>query len=342
MHKLSLIIIFLIAFKASRAQLPLIKKETPVLTPKKSTSAKKVTIKRLPMTTGSEQNYLQLTKNELQNLVDDGKFDALYELANRYFQDGDYINALVYFKDAFVKANNYKAAFMASFCYYLGLGTPLNYTETNTWATYAATYNYAPALYRLGSLYNDGLGVSQSFSDANVYFKKAFNIISGKPAAKLDPWEETTMGVLYIRGYFVTKDENQAFKWYQKSAQDGCIIGQYNLGWAYSEGTGTSVDKRAAFEWYTKAAQAGFPMAQNNLGSMYLDGDGVNTDEQLGFNWQMKGAIQGYSMAEFNVGNDYENGFGVEKDISEAIKWYRKATAQGYSPASTRLKLLTK
>ena len=46
----------------------------------------------------------------------------------------------------------------------------------------------------------------------------------------------------------------------------------------YFKGRGVSRDYNEAAKWYNKAAEQGVAYAQNNLGSMYYDGRGVSRD----------------------------------------------------------------
>ena len=61
-------------------------------------------------------------------------------------------------------------------------------------------------------------------------------------------------------------DENfeEAFKWYQKSAEQGLARGQNNLGYMYEHGQGVVQDYIKAVEWYQKSAERGNSIAQNN------------------------------------------------------------------------------
>ena len=64
------------------------------------------------------------------------------------------------------------------------------------------------------------------------------------------------------------QDYQQAFNWYQKSANQGYATAQYNLGVMYRDGQGVRQDYQQAFNWYQKSANQGYAAAQNNLGVM--------------------------------------------------------------------------
>ena len=66
-------------------------------------------------------------------------------------------------------------------------------------------------------------------------------------------------------GYGVTKDYEEAVKWYRKAAEQGNAIAQYNLGQNYRLGRGVSVDLTQAKYWYEKAAEQGDEDAKERL-----------------------------------------------------------------------------
>ena len=53
------------------------------------------------------------------------------------------------------------------------------------------------------------------------------------------------------------QDYQQAFNWYQKSANQGYATAQYNLGVMYDEGQGVRQNKVTAKEWFGKACDNG-------------------------------------------------------------------------------------
>ena len=55
---------------------------------------------------------------------------------------------------------------------------------------------------------------------------------------------------IYANGEFVDQDFVLAEYWYRKSANQGNINAQYQLGWMYDVGLGVDVDKKEAFIWY--------------------------------------------------------------------------------------------
>ena len=68
-------------------------------------------------------------------------------------------------------------------------------------------------------------------------------------------------------------------------AEKGNVMAQYNLGVAYVRGIGVMKDDREAAKWYRKAADQGHVMAQYELGVLHLHGKGVKRDAITAFTW---------------------------------------------------------
>ena len=61
------------------------------------------------------------------------------------------------------------------------------------------------------------------------------------------------------------KNYDEAFKWLKKSAEQGNITAQYNIGIMYNVGKGTQKNKAEAVKWLKKSAEQGNNYAQNYL-----------------------------------------------------------------------------
>ena len=85
--------------------------------------------------------------------------------------------------------------------------------------------------------------------------------------------------------YYNKKNYKKAVYWLTKSAQQGILEAQYNLGVMYEKGDGVPQNYKQAVYWYTKSAQQGFPQAQNNLGLMYDKGEGVPKNYIHSYAW---------------------------------------------------------
>ena len=87
----------------------------------------------------------------------------------------------------------------------------------------------------------------------------------------------------------------------RKAAEQGDASAMFKLGVAYIDGRGVPKDEREAVNWSRKAAEQGHAKAMFNLGSMYVNGRGVQKDEREAVNWYRKAAEQGYASAMLNL-----------------------------------------
>lgn len=60
---------------------------------------------------------------------------------------------------------------------------------------------------------------------------------------------QDSVGVLYAEGRSVKKDSVEAVKWFQKSAEQGDILGACNLALHYARGEGIQKDTVLALKW---------------------------------------------------------------------------------------------
>ena len=81
-----------------------------------------------------------------------------------------------------------------------------------------------------------------------------------------------------------------------------------------------------AIEWYQKAANSGLAVAQYNLGIMYQLGLGLERDFKVAAAMYRQAAIQGYQPAQNNLAILLANGWGIKRDFKEAIKWLTLVT----------------
>jgi TPR repeat protein len=141
------------------------------------------------------------------------------------------------------------------------------------------------------------------------------------------------LGMCFFYGAGVEKDEGKGFKWIQKAAEQGYAVVQYYLGIGYFSDYGMAKDKLKAFEWIQKAAKQGHKKAQYEVGLGYLEGLYVEKDEVKSFGWMKKAAKQGHAKAQYMVGKCYLEGRGVEKGGAESFGWMEKAAEKGHAEA---------
>ncbi|MGH6878960.1 MAG: TetR family transcriptional regulator, partial [Rhizomicrobium sp.] len=101
------------------------------------------------------------------------------------------------------------------------------------------------------------------------------------------------------------------------------------LGLEYLEGTGVPKNDAMAFEWFSRAAAKKQPLAQYQLGLMYEGGRGVPADAGQAFHWFESAALKGSRRAMHSLATDYAEGWGTTKNPAEAARWFGRAAQLG-------------
>lgn len=138
------------------------------------------------------------------------------------------------------------------------------------------------AQFRLGHLYDWGLGVDKNRKQAAIWYQKA--------AEQEHVGAQIQLGHLYLGGKGVIEDSEQAMFWYHKAAAQGSTGGYSSVAYVYEKGKGVPHDPTQAFIWYQKAAEAGDMDAQLKIGRMYSMGYGVARDNVQAEIWYRKAA----------------------------------------------------
>jgi TPR repeat protein len=144
---------------------------------------------------------------------------------------------------------------------------------------------------------------------------------------------QVELGVVFDK----LQDYAQALIWYRKAAEQGQARAEYNLGLAYQNGESVPKDMVQAIAWYRKAADQGDVAAQLNLGALYDQGAGIPQDYAQAAYWYHKAADQGLAEAQYGLGFLYLNGNGVPKDEAQGVSWMLKAAEQGEPKAQFNL-----
>ena len=89
-------------------------------------------------------------------------------------------------------------------------------------------------------------------------------------AAKGDAATQCQMGLFYMNGIGVDRDEDKAVEWLKKAAAQNHAQAQYNLGIYYAKFTDKEA-VRLAVKWLKKAVEQDYADAQFNLAQLYLN-----------------------------------------------------------------------
>lgn len=155
-----------------------------------------------------------------------------------------------------------------------------------------------------------------------------------------DAKAQVQLGLIYLTGDGVPKDDPEAMKWLRMAADQDNPVGERYLAEMYFKGRGAPADNMEAAKWLRMAADQGDVQSQHNLAALYTQGLGVPRNLKEAANWMRKAADQNLADAQYALGVFYETGQGVIADPIEAAKWYRRAVDQDYVPAMNSLALL--
>lgn len=118
-------------------------------------------------------------------------------------------------------------------------------------------------------------------------------------------------------------------------ANTGDVQAQHLLGLFYLDGKGIARNEQQGAQWVRRSAEQGYVLAQEHLGLLYRDGRGVDRSEVAARVWLGKAAEQGYASAQFHLASLLDEG--TQRDETEARRWYERAVAQGHRAAHFRL-----
>ncbi|GBC22181.2 kinase-like domain-containing protein [Rhizophagus irregularis DAOM 181602=DAOM 197198] len=140
---------------------------------------------------------------------------------------------------------------------------------------------------------------------------------------------------VFLLGYFnyfetgTDKNNDEAFRLFNKASKENHILSQYYVGLCYEFGHGTLKDEDLAFENFKNIADKNYALGQFKTGYFYHKGISAKKNLKEAFIWYQKAANNGNLMAMFNLGKMYKDGEGTNKDIDKAIYWCNKSFEGG-------------
>jgi TPR repeat protein len=219
---------------------------------------------------------------------------------------GDYERALVEYERADgIPFAQYRLGRM----YEKGLGTTQDDAQAAHWYRAASDAGYLPAQIALANLYDQGRGVSQDFGAALDLFLKA-------------------------------AEYEQSYAYSLKPPRPPAVA-LYRTGEMIERGRGVQADPAAAARYYQIAAEAGNPDAQFALAELYRKGNGLGADTAEAERWYAA-AAKSYAgadsaKAQERLGQMYLDGRGVPKDVMQGVLLLERVAQQGRT--STQLLL---
>lgn len=129
------------------------------------------------------------------------------------------------------------------------------------------------------------------------------------------------MAMLYYRGEEVPKNRSEAQKWAEQAAALGDIEAHIVMGLIYDEAR----DYAKAYQHFLVAAEAGNESGINAVTSILVSGKGVEKDLPGAIRWMEKLASKGEVDAMRNLGGLYA----MAEDYENAFAWAKKAADAG-------------
>jgi len=127
-------------------------------------------------------------------------------------------------------------------------------------------------------------------------------------------------------------DHAAALRLLRPLADKGDAVAQHNLGVGYFKGEGVTRDNQEAEKWFRLAAEQGHAGAQSSLGLMKL----MSKDYNEALKWVQLSADQGYPPSQINLGIMYFEGQGVPRDHVRAHMWMSLAARADSNAAGYR------
>ena len=182
-----------------------------------------------------------------------------------------------------------------------------------------------------------------------------------------DPDIMEHLAQMYLNGDGVAQDFEKSAYWWEKLANTGNSIGQFNIGLHYAKGCGVKRDFSKAAQWMKKAAEngdedaaaatveygnaaenlkkaeSGDAAAQAAIAKLYtqiggsLEQFGTQRDYEDAFKWAKKAADQGDLDGLYCLALCYEHGRGTTVAKTKAAATYEKAAKLGHAPSQWNL-----
>ena len=131
---------------------------------------------------------------------------------------------------------------------------------------------------------------------------------------------------------FTQKNPEQALNWFKKAADQNDVRAQMYCAAAYLFGVGVKPNPDLAKRYYILAAKNGDSIAQCTLAQSFLETH-QSANKKLGLIWLNKSVAQNNPEAQVTLSELYAQGTLVPQDFAKARELAGLAVAQGYVPA---------
>lgn len=172
--------------------------------------------------------------------------------------------------------------------------------------------------YRIGKMYEYGLGVTQDYSSAIEHYKLSEN-----------KYAYFALGNIYKYGSGVETDYAKAFDYYMRSlsSKGGMPFASYAVGQAYELGQGVEKDLSSAHNFYAEALNGLEKVFTKNhddnisykIGMMYLNGKGTDIDLECAEKYLLLSADSNNYKAQYMLGKLYQSDNKINLQKAEKV-----------------------
>lgn len=195
-----------------------------------------------------------------------------------------------------------------------GLGIPANEADAMNWYRQAAAAGVRAAQARWGAALLSGRGVQRNIVEGESWLRRA--------ALAGDVDAAAMIGDLYAGGHGLPNPA-EASAWYTRAAEGGHAAAARALGMLRMGGLDKDPDEAA--RWMRQGGDGGDETARSALSDLVLAGRGTPDDRMRVRAWFQEAADRGDPVAAFNLAVCLFEAVGGERDEREAAIWMIRA-----------------
>lgn len=218
--------------------------------------------------------------------------------------------------------------------YNKGLGTDVDYQKARQ---YFEISNSSYAKYALGELYFDGSGVEQDYGKAAENYQKALE------SGETNPYASFRVGQMQWKGLYFEKNPDKA-NIYFKEALAGFrkwdkgtdMFLKYRIGYMYYNGYGTKKDLEKSEKYFNESLKLGNENAKYMLGLIYTNPESQKYNLEKGAAY-LDETIHSHAYASYRLGKIYTDSESSLYDMKKGINYLANAAEQGIESAQYTL-----
>lgn len=266
----------------------------------------------------------------LQTIDDKENYVYLYQMAQLYLHGSSAVavnepKAIELFQQAYDKGSKYSAYCLGQIYQYGLADTKVNIPAAVKWYGKGVDGCDQESMLALAAIH---------LSDSEEYAKQ-HNVQKGlqllERAGLLHNAEAySRLGVIYIYGNGVTKDDEQGYQYLLKAAEYGSVSGRAALGHVLMNGIGCEADKKEGVRYLEEAADAGHGAAAYELFSYYLGTENRPVSLEKAMKYLELAGKESNEAAYYSLGYYYYYGNQyIKKNYEQARIYMEKAAELG-------------